>query len=98
MSDYYNYPPPYGPPQPPYPMGPYQATPVPVPIPVPAPMVYPNPMCPRCCGTGMILGGHPCSCVGGSTKLHTVEKAEVGLGVAGAALGILGAIAGPHGP
>ena len=86
------------------PMGPYPTQPIPVPVPtavpvpVPAPMVYPNPMCPRCGGTGMILGGHPCSCVGGSTKLHTAEKVEVGLGVAGAVLGILGAIAGPHGP
>ena len=106
MSDgFYDPPMPYGPHQPPYqppypPMDPYQPQPVPVPVAVPTPVVVPNPMCPRCNGTGMILGGHKCSCVGGDTKLHTVEKAEVGLGVTGAVLGALGAIAGhgPHGP
>ena len=97
MSDYYYPPgyPGYGPVgYPPY--GPYPPAAYPVPVPVPAPMVVPNPMCPRCCGTGMILGGHPCSCVGGSTKLHTAEKVEVGLGVTGAVLGVLGALHGPH--
>ena len=77
--------------------------PVPVPevVPVPVPAPIPNPMCIRCKGTGYILGGHACSCIGGSTKMHTVEKVEVGLGIAGAVLGVLGAVAhatSPHGP
>ena len=102
-TGFYNPPMPYGPQQPPYqpypPMNPpYQ--PVPVAVPVPTPMVVPNPMCPRCKGTGRIVGGHKCSCIGGDTKLHTSEKVGVGLGVTGAVLGVISGHGrhGPHGP